>query len=219
VETSTLTLSWCADQIKHFRRAFPLSAACPARADPRSPPRSFCNRTADGTSEWSVARIEEAAQSAYNAIEFGLNTPPSADCKRALHQWVCWQFFTQCGSDKRTLRPMCQSSCKALADVCVIGWLDCDIEVEELRGTAPPWWFDAGGAYIRGVKPANDSVPLASRRAVTLADNGVLGQGTVYAPPNVLCTGAGAHAAPTTALLLLLAAAQLAGSLWHDRQD
>ena len=127
------------------------------------------------------------------------------------------QFFTQCSSDKRTLRPICQSSCKALSEVCIIGWLDCDIEVEELRGTAPPWWFDQAGAYIRGVKPANDSVPLAARRSVTLQDSGVLGQGRVFGLPTEFCTGAGAHAAPATRLLLLLAAAQLLGALWHDR--
>ena len=50
-----------------------------------------CNRTADGDSDWSVARIEEAAQAAYNGIEFGLNTPPTTACKLFLHQWVCWQ--------------------------------------------------------------------------------------------------------------------------------
>ena len=60
----------------------------PAAATHRS---YVCNRTADGDSDWSVARIEEAAQAAYNGIEFGLNTPPSTDCKRYLHQWVCWQ--------------------------------------------------------------------------------------------------------------------------------
>ena len=129
------------------------------------------------------------------------------------------QFFTQCGSDKRKLRPICKSSCHALSTTCVIGWLDCDIEVEELRGTAPPWWFDQSGAYIRGVKPANDSVPLASRRAVTLQDNGVLGQGNVYGLPTEFCTGAGAHVAPAPALLLLVAARVVGSALWHDRQD
>ena len=102
--------------------------------------------------------------------------------------------------------------------MCVIGWLDCDIEVEELRGTAPPWWFDEGGVYIRGVKPANDSVPLAARRTVTLQENGVLGQGKVFGTPAEFCTGAGAHAAPAQALLLLIVAGQVMGSLWHDRQ-
>jgi hypothetical protein len=63
-------------------------ADSPAAATRRS---YVCNRTADGDSDWSVARIEEAAQAAYNGIEFGLNTPPSTDCKRFLHQWVCWQ--------------------------------------------------------------------------------------------------------------------------------
>ena len=129
------------------------------------------------------------------------------------------QFFTQCGSDKRTLRPVCKSSCKALSDTCVIGGLDCAIEVEEMRGTAPPWWFDASGAYIRGVKPANDSVPLASRRTVTLQDSGVLGQGNVFGLPTEFCTGASAHAAPTPALLLLVAARVVGSALWHDRQD
>ena len=87
-----------------------------------------------------------------------------------------------------------------------------------MRGTAPSWWFDQSGAYIRGVKPANDSVPLASRRSVTLQDNGVLGQGRVFGLPTEFCTGAGAHAAPAPALLLLLVAVQVLGSLWHDRE-
>lgn len=63
-------------------------ADSPAAATRRS---YVCNRTADGDSDWSVARIEEAAQAAYNGIEFGLNTPPSTECKRFLHRWVCWQ--------------------------------------------------------------------------------------------------------------------------------
>jgi len=129
------------------------------------------------------------------------------------------QFFTACGSDLITLRPVCQSSCAALSAVCVIGWLDCDIEVEEMRGTAPPWWFDASGTYIRGVKPANSSVPLAQRRSVSLqAGDGVLGQGAVYGQKTDYCTGAAASTAPALAAMLLLATAQLAGSLWHDRR-
>ena len=144
---------------------------------------------------------------------------PACPVPRLTRPLLASQFFTQCGSDKRKLRPLCKSTCQSLATTCVIGWLDCDIEVEEMRGTAPPWWFDQSGAYIRGVKPANDSVPLASRRAVTLQDNGVLGQGSVYGLPSDFCTGASAHAAPTPALLLLVAARVVGSALWHDRQD
>jgi hypothetical protein len=116
------------------------------------------------------------------------------------------QFFTQCASDKVTLRSVCRSSCAALSEVCVIGWLDCDAEIEEHRGTAPPWWFDEAGAYIRGVKPANSSVPPALRRAVTLEEGGVLGQGPVYAPEGERCTGGARRSAPAPWLLLLAAA-------------
>ncbi len=105
-----------------------------------------------------------------------------------------------------TLRPVCAASCARLAETCVIGWLDCDVEVEEHRGTAPPWWFDAAGAYIRGVKPANSSVPLAARRAVTLGVDGVLGQGRLYGAPGERCTGAARRGASLSWLLLLAAA-------------
>lgn len=90
---------------------------------------------------------------------------------------------------------------------CIIGWLDCSAEVEEVRGTAPPWWFDAGGAYIRGVKPINStSPPLDQRRAAVLGVNGVNGQGAVYgAKPS--CTGAApAGLAPHAGAWLLMAA-------------
>ena len=52
---------------------------------------SFCNRTVVGTDSWSVARLEQAAQDAYAALAFSLRTPPSDDCKRYMHKWVCWQ--------------------------------------------------------------------------------------------------------------------------------
>lgn len=123
------------------------------------------------------------------------------------------QFFTQCASDRTTLRPVCATSCKMLADTCVIGWLDCDVEVEEHRRTAPPWWYDASGAYIRGVKPANSSVPLEQRRALTLDTGGVLGQGRLYGAPGEPCTAGASGLAPATAALLL-AVAHAATALW-----
>ena len=117
-----------------------------------------------------------------------------------------------------TLRPVCASSCATLADVCVIGWLDCDVEVEEHRGTAPPWWYDESGAYIRGVKPANSSIPVADRRSVTLETGGVLGQGRLYAAPGERCTGGSRRAAGAPAWLLLLTLACVSAALPTPQQ-
>ncbi len=112
-----------------------------------------------------------------------------------------------------TLRPVCRASCAALSKTCVIGWLDCDAEVEEHRGSAPPWWFDAGGAYIRGVKPGNASVAAALGRGVTLDTGGVLGQGALYGATGQRCTG-GARRGAHAPWLLLLAALALHPSAW-----
>ena len=117
------------------------------------------------------------------------------------------QFLPQCAGRTGYLLPICTLSCEALVAECIIGWLDCSAEVEEVRGTAPLWWFDAGGAYIRGVKPINStSPPLDQRRAAVLGVNGVNGQGAVYgAKPS--CTGAApAGLAPHAGAWLLMAA-------------
>ena len=90
----------------------------------------------------------------------------------------------------------------ALGVACGFGWLDCDIEVEEMQRSAPPWWYDAGGAYIRGVKPANASIPTAARRSVTLGVDGVLGQGTVFSGHP--CTSVAPRRAPGLLALVLL---------------
>ena len=108
---------------------------------------------------------------------------------------------------------MCRAACASLATSCVVNWLDCDAEVEEARGTAPPWWYDASGAYIRGIKPANASVvPPAARRGLTLDNGGVLGQGPLYSPLTRGCIGAAAGARPA-AWALLLAVAHAAAAL------
>jgi hypothetical protein len=87
VTVATAPLSWCAEQVYY---------------------NSFCNRTAAGDDAWSVARLEEAAQAAYMALAFSLRTPPSADCKRAMHKWVCWQARTA------TRKRACANACTLL---------------------------------------------------------------------------------------------------------
>jgi len=156
---------------------------------------SFCDVTLQG----DVASLEQAAQAAYNALLFGLSTTPTNACRLLLHDWVCWQFFTKCAADLKLLRPVCRSTCQSFKDSCLVGWLDCEVEVEEERHTAPPWWYDASGKYIRGIKPANASVPLAG---LTLDNGGVLGQGPVFGDKP--CTGAGSSLKPRLELLLLL---------------
>lgn len=131
--------------------------------------------------------------------EEGLLLPPPSHS-------LCAQFFPQCGGTSTKagvqppLLPVCQASCRGLAAECSIGWLDCAVEMEELLGSAPPWWFDAAGVYIRGVKPRNASLPLASRRSVAPQD-GVTGLGAAYGV-RPTCTGAAHRAAPPWLLLL-----------------
>jgi hypothetical protein len=104
------------------------------------------------------------------------------------------------GSQQQALRHICRTSCLSLIAACSFFWLDCEVEVEEMHKSAPPWWYDASGAYIRGVKPANASVPVALRRSVTLGVDGVLGQGTVFT--DAPCTTSAAP--PQQALLFLI---------------
>jgi hypothetical protein len=108
-----------------------------------------------------------------------------------------------CLGTTQKLLPICQVSCQALAFECGFGWLDCDVEVEEMRGNAPPWWYDASGGYIRGVKPINSSVPVAQRKSVQLGVDGVQGAGPVFGVPP-LCVAPGARARASWLLLLLL---------------
>jgi len=117
------------------------------------------------------------------------------------------QLFPQCAGSTTRLLPVCRINCESIAVECAIGWLDCAAEVEEVRGTAPPWWYTASGAYIRGIKPASaEAAANVSNAPLVVGVNAVTGQGNVYGE-RPTCTGAAVvGATPHAASMLLLAA-------------
>lgn len=120
------------------------------------------------------------------------------------------QLFPECAGRTAYLLPICRLSCEALVAQCSIGWLDCSAEVEEVRGTAPPWWYDPSGAYIRGVKPASAAAAANFSRGLVVGVDGVNGQGPVYGE-KPSCTGAAvAGASPHAGMWMLVAATTLA---------
>ena len=175
----------------------------------------YCDLT--GTTD--APGLEHVAIQTYLSLTSNMTLLTDA-CKVLLHKWVCLlvrrcalypgrlaltppQFFPMCVGTTQALLPICQTSCQALVVECGFSWLDCGVEVEEMRGDAPAWWFDAGGSYIRGVKPINASVPVDARRSVQLGVDGVEGAGLVFGQPP-LCVSPAARAAASWLLLLLV---------------
>lgn len=151
VDPDEANLAWCANQVNYV----------------------FCNRTLFGPREISVLNMEEGAIAAYMAIIRKVPKPGEL-CKKALRNWMCYEYFNRCTTDGVRYFPVCKSSCASARFACGNPvFIDCDEEIEELEDTAPPDWYQGGtyepdpddptktiyipgetlGSYIRGQKP------------------------------------------------------------------
>lgn len=51
----------------------------------------LCHSFCDITGSLDIVTLEQTAINAFIAMEQSLTNPPTDDCKKAMHTWMCWQ--------------------------------------------------------------------------------------------------------------------------------
>ena len=89
---------------------------------------TFCNRTVGGPDTMSVLAMENTAIRGFMRMIDALGGNGNANCQTNLHNFWCFSVFSQCGTDLKTLYPVCTHTCEMVKAACNVNFIDCGIE-------------------------------------------------------------------------------------------